>query len=184
VTKKFDFKTEYKKASFWWNFFGTTSAIYALFSVQGLEHYINFTTSSEWMMTSMILGMFLGFICSLKVYGREKQQSGAVFFALIYSFGFFGIIDFGLGPALTSLSPVVEKDITGVKRSFSTKGGRHYCIRSSDLIVDESAASIDISSDEYDNLPPTKINMHVFLKQSFFGTTVEQYRFTPPSKTN
>jgi hypothetical protein len=177
--------------------FSLLAFAYTCAIVLGLNEKINFFPSHEWRQVaiapSLILGILSGvFATPIYAYifkSEDVRQSelykedtfkikiniSAFISALIFSWLFYILLLFGVGPLLTCFDfTTVQKDIAGAKVHI---GGREpsYFIKTNDL-EEGPFTNVYISYSEFKSISPL-VRMRITFKQSFFGMTVKQYSF-------
>lgn len=161
------------------------AAVYTFLILYGLNRFVNFLPSRDWVYISMGLGLALGMICHTPATifmsnagnnATAKSPLRPVFYGLIGSFLFYILLAYGVGPAATALcGTLIEKDIHGVPYySHSRHGLDDYYINTPDL-PDYPFSYIHLSENEFNQGTG---RMHVTFKQSFFGLLVEHYSWT------
>jgi hypothetical protein len=154
----------------------------------GFRHYLSFFPSSSWTTISIITALVLGFSFSVPCYFTPALDQfsnvykeiavRAILTVAGFGFLFCGIFVYIVGPAVTHFSSAtIEKTIAGTKirESGASRSPCYYYIDTADL-PEGAFAKLYITESEFDSIP-NEVRMHVTLKQSFFGMTVESYSF-------
>lgn len=187
MKSKFDFNSAARPACGIAFLLCALAFVYTLLLLVGFRHYINFLPSSQWEIITLLLALILGFVCTgiftqflfQSTGGKTKKNLSGLFLGLAISFFFYDALAFGLGPAITSFSlTTIEKDIIGTKTyGRNSRGADDYYINTPDL-PESIFARLYVTKEEFEALP-LQVHMHIALKQSFLGMTIEHYTFLP-----
>ena len=125
--------------------------------------------------------MIPGFCCAIiffRVSGNDKLRKvrGLLTSAIVFGVICYNILVYGVGViAISSSLMITETDIVGTKAlTHGFRSSNRYYIDTLGFPL----TRVYITKTEYEAIPQ-QVRMHIILKQSFFGTTVERYTFLP-----